>query len=170
MSKMSSSDNKGHTDGWIVWAQWVAILVFLIGAQMFSERVYQYNLMYEAYLLLVKLSNQAYEFCGWTVVFFIPIICGATLIALFRILRISLPEILLRILVFVEEHDLHIGIGLLGTLWGFMEVASNSSSSGSPSDALTAILLGMGSTFMGVTTKLFLILVLPKDLESDDSA
>ena len=154
------------TSGWFLWAQVAAVLTLLIGAQLFAMNVLHYNLMEELFLSALFCFEQAYALGGWTVLFFFPVLSAGMWLLFSRISNMAFPGFLLKWLCMVDARDLHVGIGLLGTLWGFMEVARNSGQTGSPSEALTSILIGMGSTFLGVITSLFLKIVIP-ETESD---
>jgi hypothetical protein len=103
-----------------------------------------------------------YELAGWTLLGFLPM---AGTLCWFTILKVTGG--------FYQRHqsycswinELAVALGLLGTIRGFIVVASGSGmAADGASETLSAILVGMGSTFLGITVAIWaLLLQSPKD-------
>jgi hypothetical protein len=99
-----------------------------------------------------------YELCGWTLVGFVPM---SGLLLWFTVRKLigcssSGDAAYCRWI-----NELAVGLGLLGTIRGFIVVASQQGGAvgSGPNETLAAILVGMGSTFIGIALALWALLL-----------
>jgi hypothetical protein len=99
-----------------------------------------------------------YELCGWTLVGFVPM---SGLLLWFTVRKLigcssSGDAAYCRWI-----NELAVGLGLLGTIRGFIVVASQQGGAvgSGANETLAAILVGMGSTFIGIALALWALLL-----------
>jgi hypothetical protein len=93
---------------------------------------------------------------GWTVCGFIPLTFTLFVLMVRVMLGRGTPTTHAAL---VKVGELSVGLGLLGTLSGFLGVASGSLSSAAPEEMLPCILAGMSSTFVGIALNLWALCV-----------
>ena len=135
-----------------------AAVLLLLGAQEFVHR--QWGIILSEHLVdsIRPVAGYLYELCGWTLVGFVPM--GALLLwfTIRKLSGLAGPK---------DEgycrwiNELSVGLGLLGTIRGFIVVASQQGGTlgGGPNETLAAILVGMGSTFVGIALAVWAVLL-----------
>ena len=137
----------------------LASFALLYGIQEFLFQSLGIVLIEEVVGLVKPMFQALYEMAGWTLIGFIPM----GLVLFFCTVRKLTST-------FLESHqslcawinELAVALGLIGTIHGFIVVASNGelqSGSISAAHTLSAILVGMGSTFVGIILALWAILL-----------
>ena len=133
-------------------------LVLLLGFQEFAHRKWGIVLSEEMIAKVAPIGSYLYGLAGWTLFGFVPMglfLCWFTTRKLLGCPGIRDGAYCRWI------NELAVGLGLLGTIRGFIVVASGQGGgvSASPNDTLSAILVGMGSTFIGIALALWALLL-----------
>ena len=137
----------------------LATFALFYGIQEFLFQTHGIILIEELVGLVNPMFHSLYEMAGWTLIGFIPM----GLVLLFCTVRKLTST-------FLESHqslcawinELAVSLGLIGTIHGFIVVASSGelqNGSISAANTLSAILVGMGSTFVGIILALWAILL-----------
>ena len=143
----------------LVFVAYTIILFFLLlGAQRFIHQQWGINVFEQIASSLLPIANYLYELAGWTLIGFVPMalflawITCRKLIGAFNQWDAGYCQWI---------NELAVALGLLGTIRGFIVVASEQSTSLSsgPTETLSAILVGMGSTFIGIALAIWALLL-----------
>ena len=135
-----------------------AAFLLLLGIQRVAYDSWGVNLIEIAVDRATAAGRYLYGLAGWTLVGFVPMACILSGITLKKLFAASGPadEGICRWI-----NELAVGLGLLGTIWGFIQVASGQAgaTTETPTETLQAILVGMGSTFLGISMAIWALLL-----------
>lgn len=162
--KLLTFKNYSQVRSCFLFLSYLAVSIFLIIS--IQNFIYEkWGVLLSDYIvnLISPIPDYLYELCGWTLIGFVPM--GGLLVWL------TLKKL------FCKSgnrdsaycrwiNELAVGLGLLGTIRGFILVASEQSASinNGPDETLSAILIGMGSTFVGIILAIWaLLLQTPED-------
>ena len=151
-------ENSGLYSGLFFAGYITAAVVLLLGVQEFVHR--NWGLVLSEWVVdqCEPAIGYLYELCGWTLVGFVPM---TGLLLWFTVRKFigcsgSGDAAYCRWI-----NELAVGLGLLGTIRGFIVVASQQGGAvgSGPNETLAAILVGMGSTFIGIALALWALLL-----------
>lgn len=132
--------------------------VLIIGLQQFAYKRWDIILLDEIASRIAPVVSYLYELAGWTLFGFVPL---ALFLCWFTARKITGRSCDKDSAYCRWINELAVGLGLLGTIRGFIIVASDQAANASagPTETLSAILVGMGSTFIGITLALWALLL-----------
>lgn len=143
------------SNGLLAIAYLVACFSLLMGLQFFLDGSYDINILLSLAGLALAVTGFVLKISGWTAFAFAPI-CIALACHTHRCVtrRSFCPTRLKRLIIL---RDAAMGVGLLGTIYAFIRIASEYSADGAGDSivALSTILLGMGSTLIGIVIALW---------------
>lgn len=151
-------ENSGLYSGLFFAGYISAAVVLLLGVQEFVHR--NWDLVLSEWVIdqCKPAIGYLYELCGWTLVGFVPMIGLLVWFSIRKLIGRSGD----RDAAYCRWiNELAVGLGLLGTIRGFIVVASQQGGTfgGGPNETLAAILVGMGSTFVGIALAVWALLL-----------